>query len=1010
MTLTDHTRLLLLFSFCLFLSLSSFVRASEIVYANNNSVEVLYGFLSCPVFNDPDIGFGYVGSESQGGDIRQYLEFDIPSPLSIGNVQLSLRSWEGSTTSYVKVVSIQETTACTPAFYSDLASGTTYFNGNVTIGNEEIVSFPSNLITPGSKVKLGVSSSSHPFQYNYVNVRVLIHPPGDMDGDNIPDGDDNCPDISNPDQLDTDSDTIGNACDGDDDNDGTEDTNDQCPLDPSGIADYDGDGMCNTSDTDDDNDGIDDINDNCILRSNSNQENYDGDNWGDKCDEDDDNDGITDILDAFPLNEAAHDDADNDGFVDSWNESCDTQCQSTSGLTQDNCPAINNPSQQDTDGDLLGDSCDNDDDNDGTNDSEDQCPLDPTGIIDTDLDGNCDISDSDDDNDGIEDLQDNCPLNANADQTDTDTDSLGDSCDSDDDNDGVDDSNDQCPLDPTGIIDTDLDGICNASDTDDDNDSIKDLQDNCPLVINANQENNDGDSLGDACDSDMDNDSIDNTIDRHPTDSSRWLADSNILYNFYGKGSVERFGHSVSGIGDVNNDSYDDLIVGAPWGKYTRVISGHNGKAIYEITGYSQTGRGVSDTGDINNDGYDDFAISGVFDDPEGAGGARVFSGLDGSVLYTFPSQAAAYDNPISGAGDVNNDGYNDVIIGSALENYAQYTNAGYARVYSGKDGSLLYSYKGGKTRDYAGFSVSEAGDINKDNYDDFIITMSIKDSVGQGNGLVIAYSGQDGSEIYKLNLYGSITSTKNFGNVIDSLGDVNNDSYPDLIIGAKQNFANGTQSGSAWIISGENGQVLYTYHGNTYERFGSSVSKVGDLNQDGYAEFAIGAENSAVNGEGSGYMRIYNGADGTILYHFEGSAGSFLGSKASYAGDVNNDGLPDLIVGAPSANSPVTTSTGMAVVYSGAGLLLDSDADSMNDAFDTDDDNDGIEDFYDPFPQVADDFDSDGINDMFDWDMDNDGTVNTVDADPLNAGNSNEVILPIDSTFAGEIQKLSEQ
>ena len=171
-----------------------------------------------------------------------------------------------------------------------------------------------------------------------LNVRDALGNGVDGDADGIPDSLDNCPSNSNTDQLDTNGNGAGNACDPDDDNDGVADGSDNCPLVANADqSNADGDGLGDACDTDDDNDGVADASDNCPLAANSNQLDTDGDGLGDACDTDDDNDGVTDA--------------------------------------SDNCPLAVNENQLDTDGDGLGNICDLDNDNDGVNDDADNCPL-----------------------------------------------------------------------------------------------------------------------------------------------------------------------------------------------------------------------------------------------------------------------------------------------------------------------------------------------------------------------------------------------------------------------------------------------------------------------------------------------------------------------------------------------------------------------------------------------------------------------------------------------------------
>jgi len=148
----------------------------------------------------------------------------------------------------------------------------------------------------------------------------VVTPP-DQDGDGIVDPSDNCPLVANADQLNTDGDALGNACDPDDDNDTIADATDNCPLarNPDQL-DTDGDGLGNACDPDDDADGVLDVADNCPVSPNPDQADLDGDHVGNVCDADDDNDGIEDAV--------------------------------------DNCPMVSNPDQIDSDSDSLGDVCD----------------------------------------------------------------------------------------------------------------------------------------------------------------------------------------------------------------------------------------------------------------------------------------------------------------------------------------------------------------------------------------------------------------------------------------------------------------------------------------------------------------------------------------------------------------------------------------------------------------------------------------------------------------------------
>ncbi len=377
----------------------------------------------------------------------------------------------------------------------------------------------------------------------------------DRDRDGVPDGVDNCQEVANAGQEDSDGDGRGDTCDEDDDGDGVLDTADNCPLVANpGQEDSDNDGIGNACDSDDrDADGIPDWRDNCPLASNPDQSDLDGDGQGSRCDLDQDGDGLQDGVSATA--------PDGTAFVDH------------SVPSDDNCPTVPNHWQIDTNYNHIGDACEalvlsgpsdreQDRDGDGIRDTEDNCGLDPVqpgnlypnpDQADRDGDGFGDICDPDPDGDGVgmdphrysaalkpgadgEAVQvlryyasldpDNCPFVFNPDQADLDGDGIGDACDPlvDRDSDGIRDSADNCPLqgnadqadrDHDGIgdacdlcpdeaavrhFDSDGDGIGDLCDRDKDGDGALNFEDNCPGVANADQADADQDGYGDVCD------------------------------------------------------------------------------------------------------------------------------------------------------------------------------------------------------------------------------------------------------------------------------------------------------------------------------------------------------------------------------------------------------------------------------------------------------------------------------------------------------------------------------
>lgn len=217
-----------------------------------------------------------------------------------------------------------------------------------------------------------------------------------------------------------------------------------------------------------------------------------------------------------------------------------------------------------------------------------------------------------------------------------------------------------------------------------------------------------------------------------------------------GSSADDLFGHNVSGIGDFNDDGYDDVIVGAPGVNSKRgsayIFFGGpwfngslsadsadvtiNGSISGDLFGWD-----VSDAGNMNNDNYDDVIIGAPGNNSE-AGVAYVFLGgnsppsymnaNDADVILIGESFGDQFGFSVSSAGDVNDDNYDDVMIGAPGNN----TQTGSAFVFFGNDpmSSLINSFDanvtmfGENTQDRFGHSVSDAGDVNDDNFDDVII------------------------------------------------------------------------------------------------------------------------------------------------------------------------------------------------------------------------------------------------------------------------------------------------
>jgi hypothetical protein len=624
--------------------------------------------------------------------------------------------------------------------------------------------------------------------------------------------------------------------------------------------------------TDSDDDGIADTVDNCPSDANANQLDTDSDGTGDVCDSDDDNDGVNDATDNCPLTSNADQlDTDHDGLGDA----CDTDNDGDGdGIDDglDNCPLDANANQLDTDHDGLGDACDTDNDGDGVLNASDNCPLAANSYqLDSDNDGQGDACDNDDDNDSILDGTDNCPLVANTSQVDADGDGLGDACDStpngDTDNDGVDNNADNCPaIANADQIDTDGDGLGDACDStpngDTDNDGVDNNADNCPTVANANQADTDSDGLGDACDA--------------------FPNEPGVLIRSWGEKKQDTFGFSVANAGDVNNDGHDDVIVGA---------------YHWDVPKSLTQRKKLRDAGKV-----------------------YVYSGLDGSVLYTFTGEHAGDQLGYSVAGaDINADGHSDIMVGAYRADpvdsitHKPLKNAGAVYIYSGSDGHLLQTFNGVQAGDHFGFSVANAGDVDGDGNADVIVGAPNASANGfKHAGMAVVRSGATGNELFHID---GTSAGGRLGYAVGSAGDANSDSHSDVIVGSPRNAVLNPvtlklmkDAGTAAVYSGADGSKLFGIAGEAAgDWFGASVTQAGDLNGDSNADVVVGAyRHTPLNPithkkmKHAGAIYAYSGTGGSHLFTVNGEApGDWFGYSVAAGGDLNHDGSVDIVVGA---------------------------------------------------------------------------------------------------------------
>jgi hypothetical protein len=388
-----------------------------------------------------------------------------------------------------------------------------------------------------------------------------------------------------------------------------------------------------------------------------------------------------------------------------------------------------------------------------------------------------------------------------------------------------------------------------------------------------------------------------------------------MIWDHIGDGFREVYPGAFDQLGDLDGDGVRDFIYGMTWNKLVVIRSGSDGSEIwshfYPTENSHQTGFGgaVANLGLFDADGVEDYAVGATGYSPAGqaewAGLVRVFSGATHQpILDIFENNGNEFlGRQVVGLGDVNGDGFVDFGVSDG--------GAGTFRVYLGPNGTLLREHPEASTYGEANGPI---GDFDGDGCDDYLIgQFCCHESTIWGAGRVLLYSGRSGALL--LTMEGT-RSRRQAGLSVSRGGDWNGDGIEDIVAGAPGTgiLQGGHERSGVYVFSGADGSELHFFDGEDYclldSGFGWTVSSGKDVNGDGVPDLLVGAPlepyatgGPGVSGRGSAFL--FSGATRGLLWEYTGEQmGQAAGGRVKLIDDHNGDGLADWMVLSPTFDS----------------------------------------------------------------------------------------------------------